>query len=77
MRIKVFTPLGMKVRHVDERGWTELDEGATLRDLIRRIGIPLPVAKALLVSLNGQKKPLDTPLKNGDVVGFFSLIAGG
>ena len=40
MRIKVFTPLGLADKKLDERGWLELDEGATLGDALKLLGIP-------------------------------------
>ena len=45
------------------------------------VGIFLPCnpikAKLLLVSVNGERMPLNTELHDGDVVGFFSLVSGG
>lgn len=77
MRVKVFTPLGLNAGRLDDRGWLELEEGATLGDALRRLRIPRVVAKAFLVRLNSEEKPFDTVLADGDMIGFFSLISGG
>lgn len=77
MRIKVFTPFGMAAKKLDDRGWLDIDEGATLADALRKLGISRLVAKALMVRLNSEEKPLNTPLQDGDMIGFFSLISGG
>ena len=77
MRIKVFTPLGLGGGKLDERGWLEIEDGATLGDALRELKIPRLVAKAFMVRLNSEEQPLDTKLHDGDMIGFFSLISGG
>ena len=77
MRIKVFTPLGLADGRLDDRGWMELPEGATLGDALRELRIPRLIAKAFMVRLNSEQRPLDTKLRDGDMIGFFSLISGG
>ena len=77
MRIKVFTPLGLADGRLDQRGWLELEEGATLGDALKRLRIPRVVARAFAVRLNSEDKPLDTVLHDGDMIGFFLLISGG
>ncbi len=77
MRVKIFPPYGCDRSCLDERGWAELPEGATLRDALRAVRCSPLVAKLLLASVNGVQVPFDTPLADGDVVGFFMLAAGG
>ncbi len=77
MRVKVFPPLGKAVKNVDDRGWMELPEGSTLADVLKKGGIPRIMAKTLMVRLNSEPMPLNTEVKDGDVVGFFSIIAAG
>lgn len=77
MRVKVFTPLGLAAKKLDERGWLELKEGATLSDALKTLGISRLVARVFMVRLNSEEKPLDTVLKDGDMIGFFSLLSGG
>ena len=77
MRIKVFTPLGMHSDRLDERGWMELDEGSTLADALKKLGMPKLLAKTFMVRLNSEELPMNTPLHDGDMISFFSLICGG
>ena len=49
--------------------------GTTVERLISRLGIPLQKAK--LVFVNGQKAGLETVLKSGDRLGIFPPVGGG
>ena len=77
MRVKVFPPHGCDRSMLDERCWIEVPEGTTVSDLLRRIRCSKLKAKLLLVSVNGVRAPLNTKLRDGDIVGFFSLATGG
>ena len=37
MRVKVFPPHGCERSALDERGWAELPEGATVKDVLKLI----------------------------------------
>ena len=73
----MFPPHGCDRSRLDERGWLEIDERSTVRDLLRAIKCSPLKAKLLLVSVNGERTDLARELKDGDVVGFFYLISGG
>ena len=77
MRVKVFPPHGCERSALDERGWAELPEGATVRDVLRLVRCSTLKAKLLLVSVNGERSPLEKELHDGDVVGFFFPVSGG
>ena len=77
MRVKVFPPHGCDRSALDERGWAEISEGATVRDLLKLIRCSPLKARLLLVSVNGERCGLDRVLRDGDVVGFFFPVAGG
>ena len=77
IRVKVFVPSWCDSRMLDERGWVEVAEGSTLADVIRMIKMSKFIAKVFQASVNGEAVPLTTPLQNGDVIGFFSLMTGG
>ena len=77
MRIKIFPPMGKKLSNVDERGWIEAEEGATLRDVLKKAGIPPAAARIFMVRVNSEPQPMDTVLHDGDMIGFFSMITGG
>ncbi len=53
----------------------EVPEGSTVADILRQLGIDAREAPILL--LNGQTARGDSPLKDGDTVSLFPLIAGG
>ena len=77
MKVKIFPPMGCKTDCLDERGWVNLPEGSTVSDVLKAIGCSKLKAKLLLCSLNGERVELNTPLKDGDVVGFFAPVSGG
>lgn len=77
MRIKVFPPHGCERSALDERGWAEFSDGATVRDVLKLIRCSPVKAKLLLVSVNGERSALDRELHDGDVVGFFFPVSGG
>jgi len=77
MKVKVFTPFGLANQKLDDRGWMELPEGATLGMAVSRLGLPGLLSKLCMVRLNGESLPLDTPLKAGDVISYFALLRGG
>lgn len=77
IKIKVFDPFGLCKGKVDERGWIEVTEGTTLGEAVKWLGLSRLISKIMMVRLNGQKMPYDTPLKDGDAIGYFSLVSGG
>ncbi len=77
MRVKLLPPPGCDRSALDERSWAELPEGSTVRDALRLVKCSPIKAKLLLVSVNGERSPLNRELKSGDVVGFFFPVSGG
>ena len=77
IRVKVFTPFGLSNKKLDERGWMELPDGSTYGRAVSRLGMPGPVAKICMLRLNGEALPLNTPLKDGDVISCFVILRGG
>ena len=75
--VKVFLPMGLSGHSVDQQGWMSIEDGSNLNDLIHKLGMPIWVAKIFQIKLNGLPQPLNTILKDGDAVSFFSLIQGG
>jgi molybdopterin converting factor small subunit len=53
----------------------EIHEGATLTDLVKHLQLPSEEVKLFFV--RGIGRPADWPLREGDEVGIFPLIAGG
>ncbi len=55
----------------------EMEDGSTVRDVLKAIKCSPLKAKLLLVSVNGERTDLSRKLNDGDIVGFFYLISGG
>ncbi|NWF92244.1 MAG: MoaD/ThiS family protein [Syntrophaceae bacterium] len=53
----------------------ELPEGATVADIVNQLKLPQKEVKVFFV--NGRARSSDWPLRSGDEVGIFPLIAGG
>lgn len=59
----------------DSPGTYRLEEGTTIEELIRTVGVPDDEAK--LVFVNGKRKERDYVLKDQDRVGIFPPVGGG
>lgn len=77
IKVKVFAPFGYARKKLDEKGWMELKDGATLGDAVKELGLPSVISRIFMVRLNSEEVPFNTQLKDGDVIGYFSLIRGG
>ena len=77
IRVKVVAPFRVSRGVLDERGWIELREGATVRELQKALGMPGVAAKMFRPHINGAKQPPSAVLRDGDVVSYFSMIRGG
>jgi len=77
VQVKLYGTLGKWVDGYDHRQGlaVEVKEGASVADLISRLGIPLK--KVGVVSLDGQLAGKETPLTSGMTVKVFHPIFGG
>lgn len=77
IKVKLFASLGAYAP--DEQSAKpfscEVEEGATLKRLIEKLGIPNDHVKLKFV--NGRTRKMDYELRTGDEVGFFPPIGGG
>jgi len=76
-RVRVSPPPFFDRRKLDERGWIELPDGATLRDVLKVIRMPAAMAGLMRASVNGAMARPDTVLRDRDTVGFVSMVSGG
>lgn len=53
----------------------EIEDSATINELLHRIGVPVEEVKLIMV--NGRHQDLDYEMKNNDTVGLFPPIGGG
>lgn len=77
IEIRLFATLASYAGHgdVDADGCLSFDGPATIRDAVRRLGVPENEIK--LVFLNGVAATLDSSLNDKDRVGIFPPIGGG
>ena len=73
IQIKLYATLREKVPPAADQ--YPIEPGDTLREVLRRLGIPLDQAK--LVFIDGLRKGLDTRLNGGERVGVFPPVGGG
>jgi molybdopterin converting factor small subunit len=76
--LRLFANLRKKLPPDSPRGHCELElaDGATVRDVLKQMGIPEESAQMILV--NGeQDSNLARPLHDGDTVSIFPPLAGG
>ena len=58
-----------------EDGILEMGEGASVRDVLHRLGVPLEEAKVVFV--NGRQATLGSELRDGDRIAVFPAVGGG
>jgi molybdopterin converting factor small subunit len=75
VRVRVYAPAYADHGALDEKGFLELPEGAKLRDVYRALKLR-PLARIFCL-LNYERAKSGVPLKDGDVVSFFSVVGGG
>lgn len=77
MKVKVYAPAFLNCEEIDEMGNLEVSALATLRDVYKKLQVPLLLRPVLLCSVNYEKSRLDRKLDEGDVISFFFPISGG
>jgi sulfur carrier protein ThiS len=77
IKVRVLLPPFWSGKMLDERFWLELEDGAKLSDLLAAVKMPVLLAKAIFVSVNGAVVKTDTVLEDGDSVSFFPVAHGG
>ena len=77
MRVKILPPHGCDCSALDERNWTEMPEGSSVKDALAKVKCGRLKARLLLVSVNGERAKMSTKLNDGDVIGFFMPVSGG
>jgi len=77
MKVRVFAPVFGNDECLDDSGLLELPEGARLDDVYKALKIPFPLKHLPLCLVNYRRASPSTPLAEGDIVSFFSLVSGG
>lgn len=77
MKVKVYPGPLCEGSALDEDGFMELPEGATVADVLKGISCPLPVKMLRLYAVNYKKASLSTKLNDGDIISVLAPLAGG
>lgn len=77
MKIRVYVPVFADANAVDEKGFVEMEPGSTLGDLMGKLRLPFKLLAASFCVVNYEKSGIKRVLCDGDVVSFFSILAGG
>ncbi len=77
MKITVYPPPMFNSKKISRDNIMIVKEGATLRTVYRMLKIPTIISPFLFCFVNHEKVSLDTKLKEGDMVSFWSIAAGG
>ena len=73
IQVKLFATL--RALAPDNAETYPITPGTTVGDIVTQLSIPAKDAK--LIFINGVRKPLDTPLADGDRLGIFPPVGGG
>ena len=77
MKIKVYAPLFGDASQLDEKGYLEVPEHALLRDLYKKLKIPLLLRNSLVCLVNYEPGKAGRRLVDGDIVSFIGPLSGG
>jgi len=77
VRIRVYVPVFADASVVDEKGFVELEPGSTLGELMGKLHLPFKALAVAFCVVNYEKSSAKRVLRDGDVVSFFSILAGG
>lgn len=77
MKVQVYPPPFANLSELDENGGLDLEPGAHLSTVYRRLKIPLVLQPLIICNVNYERVKLNTQLKEGDVISFILPLAGG
>ena len=77
MKIRVYAASFCNFEDIDKDGYMVLPDDAVLGDLFKKLQVPWLFRRIVIATVNYKKVSLNTKLRNGDVVSFFSALGGG
>ena len=77
MKIEFHGPSACDFSKFAADGTIEVPDGITLKQFLKIVKLPPLWGKIFPLLLNYEKKPLDTVLKDGDIVSSFTPLGGG
>lgn len=77
MLVKVYAPAYCNHDLIRDDGCVELNENATLIQLLKKIEMPFILRRMPIVFVNYDRVKMSTKLKDGDTVSILGMVAGG
>lgn len=77
IRIRIYAPAFVDRSAIDINGFMDLDDGATLRHVYKKLRVPLLLRPVLYCTVNYDPAKMSTVLQDGDIVSFLAPISGG
>lgn len=77
MKVKVFSPAYFNIDKIDDDGFMELNKGATVNDVFKKLKIKWPIRRFIVFTLNGKQIKGNCVLKENDVINIFKFVSGG
>jgi molybdopterin converting factor small subunit len=77
MKVMVYAPSFCNLSAVDDDGYLSLEEGSTLNILYKKLKIPLLARPFATCYVNYKPANQNQELKEGDIVSFLTVLAGG
>ena len=77
MLVKVYLTAFGDRSVLDAKNMLALDEGATLRDALRKLKIPLVIRRLPIITVNQRRARLADVLHDGDAITFVGYHVGG
>ncbi|NLL63490.1 MAG: MoaD/ThiS family protein [Ruminococcaceae bacterium] len=77
MKIEFHGPGMCDFSKMDKMGYIEVPEGTTLRQFLKIVKLPIIWTKVFPLFVNYEKVPMNTVLKDGDIVSAFLPTVGG
>lgn len=77
MLVRVYAPAFCDHDLINDKGCVELNEGTTLRGLLKKLKMPILLRKMPIVFVNYDRVKASTVLKDGDTVSIMGMVASG
>ncbi|MBO7689478.1 MAG: MoaD/ThiS family protein [Clostridia bacterium] len=77
MRIEFHGPSICDFSQFEKDGTIEVQDGLTLKQFLKIVKLPMLWARTLPLLVNYEKVPLDTVLKDGDIVSSYTPLGSG
>ena len=77
MKVRITAPPFCDHSSIDNRGYFELKEGASLNDLYKKLKVAVLLRPFLITSVNYEIAKPSVTLSNGDEVSIFWPLSGG